>query len=414
MSSAQPQILDGVRVLDLTRFLSGPQATLFLAGMGAEVIRIDDPAIGGLAAKAPPFFGPQGASLHRRTADDLGIAYLKRARGKKAVTLNLKSEHGKTIFFRLVESADVLVENFRVGVTDRLGVGYGILQRRNPRLIHCAITGYGATGPDSRLKAYDLMVQAATGLMSITGAPDGEPCKTGSSLTDGIASSFAVSGILAALLLRERTGKGQFIDVSMADCLLSLMLDEPLDCYDQLGLPLRQGNRIVRFSPFNTYPTKDESVAVGAATEDDWIALLDAMGRSDLTRDRNMMSTSWRIANNGEVDALVSSWTKTLSSAEVIERLTAQDVPCSPIRDIKALAAWVHLRERGLLQELVHPYFPNLKGPLAPGFPLKFSGAAVGYAAPAPVSGQHNKEIYGGVLGLSDDALQALAADGVI
>jgi CoA:oxalate CoA-transferase len=414
MNSAQPRILDGVRVLDLTRFLSGPQATLFLAGLGAEVIRIDDPATGDPAAKAPPFFGPQGASLRRRTADDLGIAYLKRARAKKAVTLDLKSGRGKSIFFRLVESADVLVDNFRVGVTDRLGVSYAMLQERNPRLIHCAITGYGATGPDSRLKAFDLMVQAATGLMSITGTPDGEPCKTGSSLTDGIAGSFALSGILAALLQRERTGKGQFIDVSMADCLLSLMLDEPFDCYDQFGLPLRQGNRILRFSPFNTYPTQDESVAIGAATENDWITLLDAMGRSDLTRDRNMMSTSWRIANNDEVDALVSSWTKTLSSAEVIERLTAHDVPCSPIRDIKAVAAWPHLRERGLLQGLVHPHFPNLKGPLAPGFPLKFSGATVGYAAPAPVSGQHNTEIYGGVLGLSDDALQALAADGVI
>lgn len=414
MSSTQPQILEGVRVLDLTRFLSGPQATLFLAGMGAEVIRVDDPATGDPAAKAPPFFGPQGASLQRRTADDLGIAYLKRARAKKAVTLNLKSEQGKAIFLRLVESADVLVENFRGGVTDRLGINFTKLHERNPRLIHCAITGYGATGPDSRLKAFDLMVQAATGLMSITGAPDGEPCKTGSSLTDGIAGSFAVSGILAALLQRERTSKGQFIDVSMADCLLSLMLDEPLDCYDQLGLPLRQGNRIVQFSPFNTYPTKDESVAVGAATEDDWIALLDAMGRSDLARDRNMMSTSWRIANNAEVDTLVSSWTKTLSSTEVIERLTAQDVPCSPIRDIKALAGWAHLRERGLLQDLVHPHFTTLRGPLAPGFPLKFSHSAVGYGAPAPVSGQHNKEIYGGVLDLSDDALQALAADGVI
>ena len=263
----------------------------------------------------------------------------------------MKSERGREIFFRLVETADVLVENFRAGVTERLGIDYPKLREKNPRLIHCAITGYGSTVPDSRLKAFDLMVQAANGLMSITGDAKGKACKAGSPLSDGIAGTFAVTGILGALFQRGRGGKGQFIDVSMTDCLVSLMLDEPLDCYEELGLQLRQGNRIMRFSPFNTYPTRDGDVAIGAATHDDWVALLDIMGRNDLLDRNDFMTTSWRIANNSKVDEIVADWTRDLTVADIVEQLTRQDIPCSPIRDIRALASWPHLRERGMLRD---------------------------------------------------------------
>jgi len=409
-----PRILDGIRILDLTRFLSGPQATLFLAALGAEVIRIDDPATGDTTAGAPPFFGPQGLSLDRRTPEDLGIAYLKRARGKKAITLNLKSDQGRDIFSRLVRSADVLVENFRVGVTERLGIDYPTLRALNPKLIHCAITGYGSTGPDRHRKAFDLMIQAATGLMSVTGESDGPPCKTGTPLSDGIAGTFAVSGILAALFARERSGEGQFVDVSMSDCLISLMLDEPLDCYGRLGLPVRQGNRIMRFSPFNTYSASDGDVAVGAATHEDWVALLDVMERQDLLARNEFMSASWRIANNSQVDEVVSAWARTRTVGEIVDQLTKRDIPCSPIRDIAAVADWRHLRERGMLQELTHPSTSAAHGPLAPAFPLKFSGEPTGYDSPAPLPRQHNDEIYRGLLGMSESELRELSATGVI
>jgi formyl-CoA transferase len=412
--SAVGRILTGVRVLDITRFLSGPQATLFLAGLGAEVIRIDDPAIGDPTANAPPYFGPEGVSLNRQTDADLGIAYLKRARGKKAISLNLKSKQGLAIFFRLVEQADVLVENFRVGVTKRLGIDHAALQRHNPMLIHCAITGYGSTGADRGRKAFDLMVQAATGLMSITGDPEGGVCKTGSPLSDGIAGTFAVAGILGALLQRDRLGMGQFIDVSMSDCLLSLMFDEPLDCYDQLNLQPRQGNRIMRFSPFNTYPANDGSVALGAATREDWIALLEVMERTDLLGSEDYMNAGWRVAHNSEVDEVVTTWTAPLSCDDILKKLNTRDVPCSQIRNIEDVVAWPHLKERGILQALKHPGFPDLKGPLAPAFPLKFTQADTAYEQPVPVSGQHNGEIYGDLLGMSDDELEALMIDGVI
>lgn len=392
-------ILDGVRVLDLTRFLSGPQATLFLAMLGAEVVRIDDPVHGDPTASAPPFFGPNGVSMTRQSTDDLGIAYLKRARGKKSVAIDLKSEDGRALFFRLVEKADVLVENFRVGVTRRLGIEYPALHKVNSKLIYCSITGYGATGPECERKAYDLMVQASSGLMSITGEPDGPPQKAGSPISDGIAGTFAVSGILGALFQRMRTGEGQFIDVSMTDCLVSLLMDEPWDCYETLGLPFRQGNRIMRFSPFNTYPATDGTVTLGAATQEDWIVLLDLMDRNDLLDVPGFMEPGWRISNNAEVDAVVADWTRTMKVDEIVKWCAARSLACSPIREIRDIKDWAQLRPRELLTKAVHPGLPGVDGPAAAAFPLKFSDAETDAVAPAAQHGEHTEEVLRAWLG---------------
>ncbi len=352
--------------------------------------------------------------MQRQSPEDLGIAYLKRARGKKAITLNLKSEEGRQIFFDLVKDADVVVENFRVGVTERLGIDYPSLKELNPRLIYCSITGYGSTGPDRHLKAFDLMIQAATGLMSITGEATGEACKAGSPLSDGIAGTFAVVGILGAIIQRERTNLGQFIDVSMADCLMSLMFDEPLDCYEALGLPLRQGNRIMRFSPFNTYPTTDGAVTIGAATQSDWCSLLEVMDRKDLLQSEQFMNVGWRLSNNDRVDEIVSAWTRERTTSEILGLLNSRDVSCSPIRDVGAIASWAHLKDRDLLRAVQHPGTPLANGPLAPSFPLKMSGMKTDYETPAAVHGQHNNEVYREMLGLTARDLEEFAARGVI
>ena len=274
--------LAGVVVLDLTRFLSGPHSTLLLAGLGAEVIKIDDPAGGDPTAGAPPLAGPRGVALERVTPQDYGLAYLKRARCKKSATLNLKHPEGRGLFLDLASHADVVIENFRPGVAERLGIAYEALAARNPRIVYCALTGYGATGPDRDLKAYDLMAQAASGLMAITGSPEGPPTKAGTPLSDMIAGTYAALGVVAALHERNRSGRGQAIDVSMVDCLFSMIMDEPLDCYAALGLAPRQGNRIMRFSPFNTYRSADGWVAIGAATPQEWRGLALALGRQDL------------------------------------------------------------------------------------------------------------------------------------
>ena len=405
------KILQGVVVLDLTRFFSGPQATLFLAGMGAEVIKIDDPATGDPTAFAPPFAGPKGVSFTRQTEQDMGIAYLKRQRGKKSVTLNLKSAQGRAIFLRMAANADVVVENFSAGVAGRLGIGYAQLREANAQIIHCGISGYGATGPDRHMKAYDLMVQAAAGMMSITGAPESGPTKTGTALSDAISGTFAALGIVSALYHRNRTGEGQSVDVSMADGLFALLFDEPLDCYGRLGLDTRQGNRIMRFSPFNAYRTLDGWVAIGCATDTEWKALIAAMGREP---QHEFAHVSGRLANNAAVDRLVGDWTHTRTGLQVQKQLDDARVPCSPVRSIDDLMQWRQLREREMIVQLLNPLSGAAIDACGPGFPIKFSESPASYDTPAPLPGADTADILQRLAGIESDELAALQRDKVV
>jgi formyl-CoA transferase len=401
--------LEGVVVLDLTRYLSGPHCSLLLAGLGAEVIKIDEPAGGDPAALAPPYSGP---SFERASNADFGLAYLKRARGKQSATLNLKDPQGRELFLRLVEKADVVVENFRPGVAERLGIGYEALAQRNPRLVYCAISGYGATGPDKDLKAYDLMAQAEAGLMSITGAPDGPPMKTGGALSDMIAGSYAALGIVAALRERERSGRGQALDVSMVDCLFSMMMDEPLDSYETLGLAARQGNRIMRFSPFNAYRASDGWITLGVVTREDWHGLLAAMGREDLREHKDWSRVQWRIRNNDQVDRVVGEWAVKYTVREAIARLREADVPCGAVRTAKEAIAWQQLKARGMVQALQRPD-GSAAGVAAAGMPLKFSRSAAHHDAPAPVPGADTADVLQRMLGLGAEEIARLRADGI-
>lgn len=407
-------LLSGIRVLDLTHWYSGPYATLLLAGLGAEIIRVADPRLGDPVASAPPFAGAEGVALGRQTDDDLGLAYLKRNRGKKSITLNLKAEEGRSLFFRLVCTADVVVENFRPGVAERLGIDYATLSALNPAIVYCSITGYGASGPDRTLKAYDTMVQAASGLMSITGEQGGRPLKAGSALSDGIAGSFATSAILAALLRRSADGQGQLVDVSMVDCLLSLVLDEPLDNYGRLGIPFRQGNRLTRFSPFNSYRAADGYVVIGVATSRDWECLLDAIERPDLKGDPDFSRVSWRIEHNDRVDDLIATWCAPRMKREIEARMKQHDVACSAVMEIDDIAAREQTRHRQMIEPVRHPSLGALPSAIAAAFPLKFSRSKSGYETPAPQLGEHNQEILGGILGLGNEELERLKQAGVI
>jgi crotonobetainyl-CoA:carnitine CoA-transferase CaiB-like acyl-CoA transferase len=405
--------LAGVVVLDLTRFLSGPHATLLLAGLGAEVVKIDDPATGDPTTAAPPLVGPAGIAFERRSEEDYGIAYLKRTRGKKSATLNLKHPEGRELFLELVRHADVVIENFRPGVAARLGIDFPAVYEKNNKIVYCALTGYGSTGPDRALKAYDLMAQAASGLMSITGEPGGAPMKTGTPLSDMIAGTYAALGVVSALHERHRTGLGQAVDVSMVDCLFSMIMDEPLDCYAQLGLAPRQGNRIMRFSPFNTYPASDGWIAIGAATGEEWNNLLAAMCREDLRDHPQWGQVGWRIANNAEVDILVSEFTSKRTIPEIIAILGRHDVPCSPVRTPQEAIAWPHLRARGMVQPLKQPD----GGPTevaAAGLPLKFSRSAAVLDEPAPVPGAHTADLLSRYLALDAQRIADLRQRGIV
>ena len=405
--------LEGLVVLDLTRYLSGPHCTLLLAGLGAEVIKIDDPAGGDPAAGAPPYAGAAGAAFERASPSDYGIAYLKRARGKRSITLNLRDARGRALFLQLVERADVVVENFRPGVADRLGIGYGVLQEFNPRIVCCSLTGHGATGPDRDLKTYDLMAQAASGLMGITGEPQGPPMKTGGALSDMIAGTYAALGIVAALQERQRTGLGQAVDVAMVDCLFSMMMDEPLDRYDELGLALRQGNRIMRFSPFNAYAARDGWVTIGVVTREDWESLLEVMGREDLAAHPDFGRVEWRIVHNDEVDRLVGDWTRERGARDIVEQLRAADVPCAEVRTPKEAIGSAQLGARGMVQPLLAPDGRDTDVAAA-GMPLKFSRSHAGHDQPAPVPGADTAAVLKERLGLDERELARLQADGIV
>lgn len=407
------KILDGIIVLDLTRFFSGPQSTLFLAGMGAEVIKVDDPQCGDPTAFAPPFAGPLGVSFDAQTEQDMGLPYLKRARGKKSMTLNLKSAEGREIFLRMASQADVIVENFSAGVTRRLGIDYETVAAANPRIVYCSLTGYGATGPDRDAKAYDLMVQAAVGLVSLTGQEGTPPVKAATPLSDAIAGAMAANGVVAALLHRERTGEGQQIDVAMADCLFSLLFDEPIDCYDRLGVSPRQANRAIRFSPFNVYPASDGWVAIGAATNDQWAGLVQVMGVEFPPQWADHMRVGWRIANNAAIDEVVGAWTRRHARRHVVDVLAAAHVPASSVRTIDEVMQWNQLRARDMIVPLWNPLAGTEMAAEAPGFPIKFGRTPASYG-PAPIPGSHSDEVLVRLAQVTPEQLVGLRQRGVV
>ncbi|MEK7880066.1 MAG: CoA transferase, partial [candidate division NC10 bacterium] len=276
--------LDDLVVLDLTRFLAGPYCTLLLSSLGAEVIKVEPPGTGDSYRDRPPFAGSRGASLERQAEDDIGMTMLHRARGKKSITLNLRDPEGIALFKRLSARADAVVENFAPGALERMGIGFPVLQSQNPGLILCSISGFGQQGPYRQWRAYDPIIQAMSGIASVTGYPDRPPVRCGAAVSDTTAPLFAVIGLLSALRLREKTGQGEWVDISMQDCSLFL-LPELLEFLAGGVNPERMGNAHNGVVPFNTYTARDGYVALCVVTPREWEALLTALGREELARD---------------------------------------------------------------------------------------------------------------------------------
>ncbi|MHB1404909.1 MAG: CaiB/BaiF CoA transferase family protein [Desulfitobacteriaceae bacterium] len=406
--------LEGITILDATTFLSGPYATLLLAGMGAKVIKVEQPKSGDPARISPPFAGKNGAATKPLDKEDLSFGILKRGRDKQSITLNLKHDKGKEIFKELAKRVDVVVENFRPGTMDKLGVGYERLKELNPGLIYCSLTGFGLSGSYRDLPAFDIVVQAMSGLMSINGMPGSPPAKTGVILGDLAGGLFSVIGILAALRHREITGKGQLVETSMLDALLALILDEAPDFWASQGHSVQMGNRLLRLTPFNSYPTMDGYIVIASGNDQHWERLLKAMKRGDLIEDSCFNSQSQRTANADEVDAIIAEWSRSMTTQEAADILVKHEVPSGPVRDVIDVLQDKELAKRGTIVDIQHPTAGTIEGFKTWGFPIKFSEAEAGFEQPAPFLGAHNKDIYQDLLGYTAAEMEELKSNNVI
>ncbi len=393
--------LAGITVLDFGQIYQGPYATMLMAKAGADVIKIEPPG---------------GEPLRRRviaTGGDTTLPMAMLNANKRAVTLNLKSDAGKDLLKQMVARADVLLENFSPGTLDGLGVGYDVLRAVNPRLVYATGTGFGISGPDRNNLAMDFTIQAASGIMSVTGDPDGPPMKAGPTLVDFMGGIHLYAAVMTALLHRMATGQGQLVEVAMQEAVYPTLASS-YDYHLKTGkIPPRAGNRQAGLAsaPYNAFPTKDGWVAIHAVTEGHWRNLLRAMGRDDLLDDARFTTNPARTANIDATEALVTAWTSTMTKAEVAAVAKRHKIPAAAVRNAVEVMNDPHMHERGMLQRIDHPSL----GPIVvPNSPLRLHGADAVEPLPSPLLGQHNLDIYGGWLGLGAEGVDALKRAGAI
>lgn len=389
----------GVTVVDLGQIYNAPYATLLLALNGAEVIKVE------------PLSGENLRGRGRVAGAGAPFAMLNS--NKKDVTLNLKDPEGVALLEKMVAKADVFVENFRPGVTDKLGIGPASLRAINPRLVYASGSGYGSTGPYRDFPAMDITIQAMSGIMSVTGFPDREPVKAGPAISDFMGGIHLYGAVVSALYRRERTGEGTTVEAAMLDSVYpSLMSSLGLYFGSTGDIPTRTGNRHsgMAEAPYNVYPTTDGHIALICVSDAHWRGLTQVMGRAELGDDPLYASRVLRVQRIDEVDRIVGEWTGTLSKAEVVDRLNKAGVPSAPVRELGEVVNDPHLRQRGMLSEMDHPEL----GPLVvPHSPIRV-GDHYAELVPSATLGQHNDEIYGGWLGLDAEELAGLRERGVI
>ena len=405
--------LEGVRVIDLTSYLAGPFLSMHLAALGAEVIKVERPGVGDPTRILSPFAGPRGVGFEGRRPEDIALVHLKRNRGKKSITLDLKSKRGVEIFCLLVAEGDVVLENFAPGTIESFGLDYAVLKGINPRIIFCSISGYGQSGPYRNRPAFDLTIQATSGMMAVTGYPDGPPLRCGPWVGDQVPALYGLVGILAALASRERTGQGERIDISMQDCCFSLVMDESLDLLVSREVPTRQGNRNPRVTPWSVFPTKDGNIAICVFGNEHWKVFLEAIERGDCLKDPRFENPEDRVDHMEEVEAVVTEWSRNRGTEEALRTLRKRKIPCDPVLEVKEVLEDPQLKARGMIQELEHPLNPKT-GAKTAGFPIRFSVRPAENISPAPLLGHNNEEIYRGLLGLSKEEMEELRKEKVI
>ncbi len=402
--------LDGIRVIDASRIVSGPVCAWLLASLGAEVIRVEPPG-GDVTWQVPPWIGPDGVQRGARGERALGLSPLRRGRGKRSVVLDLKTAAGLDVFCRLLAVSDVLVENFVPGALARLGLGDAALEQIQPRLVHCSITGYGHDGPYADRSSLDLVVQAVSGLMAKTGFPDGPPTKVGATVGDQVPAIYAALGVVAALRQRDRDGRGQKVDVAMLDALVSLLWDEPLDEYARQGVPERVGNGDPRGAPLDTFRTADGWVAVVVTSQRHWERTCELIGRPELAV--RYATLADRARNRKDVNDAVAQWCASHSTDEVVARFLAIEVPVGPVRGAFGAQGDPQVRHRGALVPLRHPDRAEPSGYVGPAFPVRLSRADT-RTAPAEPLGASSESVLRELLGLGDPELAMLREQGAL
>ena len=384
----------------MSRVLAGPFCSMLLADMGAEVIKLEVPGRGDDSREFPPFM--EGESLY----------YVNLNRGKRSITVNLKSPEGVRLFKELVKRCDVLIENFSPGTMDRLGLGYEVLKKENPRLIYAAISGFGQTGPYRSRPGYDIIGQAMGGLLSITGWPDTPPTRSGTAIGDILSSLFCCIGILTALNVRERTGRGQLVDVALVDSVYAALENIPQKYFVEGKTPGRIGNRYEFIYPYDTFKARDGWVVIAIANDAIWERFLAAAGLKKLGEDERFSSNMLRVVNNAALKELLERWTSERGRDEIVALLNESRVPSCPIYDVKDASEDPHIS--GVRGMVVRVHQPGLGDVRLQGNPVKMSETDPHPRGPAPALGADTGLILKEVLGLSDAEIKKIREMGAI
>ncbi len=403
--------LSHIRVLDLSRQLAGPWSAQMLADFGADVIKVERPKVGDdMRHYGPPFVqGPDGKETEECPF------FLAANRGKRSVTIDISTKEGQELIRRMVEHCDVVIENYRVGTLKRYGLGYDDLRKIKPDIVYCSVTGFGQDGPYKDRAGYDSVLQGMSGIMSITGAaddePGGGPQKTGMPVSDFSAGLYATISMLAALMHRERTGEGQYIDIALLDTSMSLLPVEILR-YLQLGeVPKRMGATSRNMVPAQPFQSADGQIILAVGTDDQFRKLTEVLGRVELGTDARFATNRLRKQNRVALVPLLNELFKRQPVAHWVETLTARGVPCGPVNDIKQVFEDRHVQHRGMRMQMDHPTIGKVT---LLGNPAKLSATPVQYRRPPPLLGQHTREVLREFAGADDAQLTRLAEKDVI
>jgi succinate--hydroxymethylglutarate CoA-transferase len=393
--------LDGVRVADFTRLYAGPFCTMLLGDLGADVVKIEEPRAGDpIRAQGPPFHHGQGMS------------FLAANRNKRSVAVDVRKPEGREIARALALRADVVVENFRPGVMERLGLDYAGLAGANPGLIYASLSGFGADGPAQARGAFDLTIQAEAGYMSITGERGGAPIKLGTSAFDLVCGLYAKGAIAAALFQRTRTGRGQRIETSLLEAEVSFLVNAAMEYLLTGRNPEKWGSEHAQVVPYKAFRTADGWLVIGAGVQGLFESFVEVLGRDDLIGDERFATPAARVANRDQVYAVLDDEVRRWGTADLAKRLTAAGVACSPVNDMAGVFTHPQVLHRGMLRHLEHPVYGRVPT-LGPAVKYSGSDVAAGWTAP-PAVGEHTRAVLQQWLELADRHVDDLVASGAV